>query len=117
MLPILQGKPLTNWRTSAHFEFDFRHTQAENALGLNMESACLNVIRDQHYKYVHFADLPCLLFDLQKDPEELVNIATSATTVVAEYAQRLLSWRLRTTDKTLSHLQISRTNGLLDMTK
>jgi arylsulfatase A-like enzyme len=117
LLPILQGKPLTNWRTSAHFEFDFRHTQAENALGLNMESACLNVIRDQHYKYVHFADLPCLLFDLQKDPEELVNIATSATTVVAEYAQRLLSWRLRTTDKTLSHLQISRTNGLLDMTK
>ncbi|NQV66265.1 MAG: sulfatase, partial [SAR86 cluster bacterium] len=88
----------------------------ENALGLNMESACLNVIRDTRYKYVHFADLPCLLFDLQNDPGELENIAPNSPAIVAEYAQKLLSWRLKTTDKTLTHLQISRTEGLKNMT-
>ena len=92
-----------------------RHSQAENALDLNMESACLNVIRDARYKYVHFADLPCLLFDLKNDPGELTNIATTSPAIVAEYAQKLLSWRLRTTDKTLTHLQISRTDGLKNM--
>lgn len=116
LLPKLQGKTLIDWRTSAHYEYDFRHSQTENALGLNMESACLNVIRDTRYKYVHFADLPCLLFDLQNDPGELENIAPNSPAIVAEYAQKLLSWRLKTTDKTLTHLQISRTEGLKNMT-
>jgi arylsulfatase A-like enzyme len=120
LLPWLTGslpasEALRHWRSSAHFEFDFRHSQAESALGLGMESACLNVIRDEHYKYVHFADLPCLLFDLQQDPFELHNIAATSPAIVASYAQQLLSWRLRTTDKTLSHLQIKPGTGLTDM--
>ncbi len=106
-----QSDPAT-WRSSAHFEFDFRHSQAENALQLDMESACLNVIRDDKFKYVHFADLPELLFDLEADPGELVNIAPDNPDLVARYAKEMLSWRLRTTDKTLSHMQISRDHGL-----
>jgi arylsulfatase A-like enzyme len=122
LLPWLTGDlpasdALRHWRTSAHFEFDFLHSQAESALGLDMENACLNVIRDQHYKYVHFADLPCLLFDLQQDRFELHNIAADAPAIVARYAQQLLSWRLRTTDKTLSHLQIKPGVGLADMSR
>ena len=80
-----------------------------------MESACLNVIRDDRYKYVHFADLPELLFDLRNDPGELNNIAPDNPRLVAEYAKQLLSWRMQTTDKTLSHMQISRDHGLRDM--
>jgi arylsulfatase A-like enzyme len=70
------------------------------------------VIRDDHYKYVHFADLPALLFDLQADPGELHDIAGERPDIVAQYAQKLLSWRLRTTDKTLSHYQLVRGEGL-----
>jgi arylsulfatase A-like enzyme len=106
---------LHNWRSSAHFEYDFRHSDAENALALGMENACLNVIRDDRYKYVHFADLPELLFDLQNDPQELINIAPISPEIVAHYAKALLSWRMQTTDKTLSHMQISRDYGLRDM--
>ena len=84
-------------------------------LGLDMEQACLNVIRDDKYKYVHFAHLPELLFDLESDPGELDNIAPDNPEIVARYAQQLLSWRMRTTDKTLSHYQISREHGLRDL--
>lgn len=110
----LDGTTPEVWRDAAHYEFDFRHSPAESTLHLEMESACLNVIKDEQYKYVHFTDLPCLLFDLKVDPGELHSIAEQNPTVVALYAQKLLSWRLSTTDKTLSHLQIVRDEGLLD---
>ena len=111
--PFLQGASPSDWRQAAHFEFDFRHSQAESSLGLNMETACLNVIRDQHYKYVHFADLPPLLYDLQEDPGELRDVAGDRPAAVAEYAQRLLSWRLAFTDKTLSHMTVTKDRGLV----
>lgn len=111
----LKSGDLRNWRDAVHFEYDFRHSDAENVLGLDMEHACLNVIRDNKYKYVHFADLPELLFDLNEDPGELNNVAGERPEVVAEYAKKLLSWRMKTTDKTLSHYQISREHGLRDL--
>ena len=111
----LRGGALPDWRSAAHFEYDFRHSAAENVLGLEMEHACLNVIRDDQYKYVHFADLPELLFDLRNDPGECRNIAPDNPALVAEYAKKLLSWRMQTTDRTLTHLQISRDRGLTDM--
>ena len=113
----LTGHGLQNWRSAACYEYDFRHSPAENVLGLDMEEACLNVVRDDNYKYVHFADLPALLFDLDADPEELTDIAAEQPDIVVRYAQRLLSWRMKTTDKTLSHLQISREHGLRDLSK
>ena len=113
----LNGGELNDWRTSVHFEYDFRHSDAENALSLGMENACLNVIRDDRYKYVHFADLPELLFDLENDPQELNNIAPDNPVIVALYARKLLSWRMQTTDKTLSHMQISREHGLRNMSE
>ncbi|MBT4492478.1 MAG: sulfatase-like hydrolase/transferase [Gammaproteobacteria bacterium] len=115
LVPQLVNGALPDWRDAAHFEFDFRHSDAENVLDLDMEHACLNVIRDEKYKYVHFADLPELLFDLEADPGELNNIAPENPEIVARYAKALLSWRMKTTDKTLSHLQISRENGLRDL--
>jgi len=113
LVPILkEGKP-ENWRTEVHYEYDFRHSEYESTLGVEMESAILNVVRDNDYKYVHFVDMPELLFDLQKDPDELINIAGRHPQIVGQYARKLLSWRLRTTDKTLSHYQITKQNGLI----
>ena len=117
LLGALTGAGLRNWRTAAYYEYDFRHSAAENVLGLDMEEACINVVRDDKYKYVHFVGLPELLFDLEKDPGELHNIAPHSPEIVAQYAQRLLSWRMRTTDKTLSHYHISRERGLRDFSE
>jgi arylsulfatase A-like enzyme len=66
------------------------------------------VIRDRRYKYVHFAALPPLLFDLERDPHEFDNRAAdpACQTLVLAYAQKLLSWRMLSENRALSHLHL-----------
>jgi arylsulfatase A-like enzyme len=108
------GTP-ADWRTEAHWEYDFRDASFDAALGLTMETCTLNVIRGIDTKYVHFADLPPLLFDLESDPGELVDRADDAAYQrrLVDYARRLLSWRMRHTDKTLTHMQVTPQTGLI----
>jgi arylsulfatase A-like enzyme len=114
--PFLQhGITPQDWRDAAHWEFDFRDPDVESHLNLTQERCTLNVIRDAHGKYVHFADLPRLFFDLGNDPGELHNLAGERDGLLrtGEYAARLLSWRMQHTDKTLSHFRVTRENGLI----
>lgn len=97
----------SDWRTEAHWEWDFRNPQhhvAEDILGVTMEQCCLAVLRDERWKYVHFATGDALLFDLREDPDQLVNCASdpSYASAVAECAQRMLSWRMRHDERTLT---------------
>ncbi len=108
LLPFLQGQAPTGWRTELHYEYDFRdihYSRAETALGLGMEDASLCVVQDARYKYVHFAALPPLFFDLQADPHQFINLAEDPAHAaqVRDYAQRALSWRLQHADRTLTH--------------
>jgi len=108
--PESDGPP--SWRAEAHWEYDFRDvtdSATEEALGLTADTCNLCVIRDTHFKYVHFAGLPALLFDLREDPSELNNLASqpSHSDTVLDYAQRMLSWRMRHADKTLTHLALT----------
>ena len=68
------------------------------------------MIRDAHYKYVHFARLPPLLFDIREDPHEMNNIAASpaAKDIVLRYAQKMLTWRLVHADRTLTNMYLSK---------
>jgi len=100
------------WRTEAHWEFDFRKPDddtVERALGLTMHQCTMNIIRSDRYKYVHFAKLPPLFFDLENDPGEFVNLAgdPSYLPLVLEYAQKLLSWRMNHDEQTLTHIVLS----------
>src|SRR5262249_50718248 len=50
---IESGAAPANWRTEAHWEFDFRDPAdeaAETALGLTLHQCTLNVIRSERYK-------------------------------------------------------------------
>ncbi len=101
-----------SWRTEAHWEYDFRDPTddaAELALGIPLHACTLAVVRDDRYKYVHFAGLAPLLFDLQKDPHEMHDRSTDPRylAIALEYAQRMLSWRMRHTDQTLTHLAVT----------
>ena len=100
LAPFLKGEAApANWRGEAHFEFDFRDVaggEAESALGLDLDQCALGAIRGERYKYVHFAGLPPLFFDLQTDPGELINLAADPAyaPLVLAFAQKMLSWRM-----------------------
>jgi arylsulfatase A-like enzyme len=64
---------------------------------------------------VHFVSLPPLLFDLKNDPYEMTNLANDPAhrDVLLKYAQKMLSWRMRHVDRTLSNLHLS-PQGVVD---
>ena len=113
LAPFLEGSGTpSNWRTEAHWEFDFRDptdAAVEVKLGLTLHQCTMNVIRDSAYKYVHFTKLPPLLFDLRKDPDEFVNCANDPDylPVMLHYAQKLLSWRMNHDEHALTHIALT----------
>lgn len=110
--PFLRAERPAQWRSEAHWEFDFRDVPqggAQAALGVDLDDCSLAVIRGERWKYVHFAGLPSLLFDLQEDPDELVNRADdpACLKVRIEMAEKLLAWRSRYLDRRLTGLSLT----------
>ena len=107
LLPFLDGPP-PSWRDALHYEYDFRdvhYSAPERDLGLSLDESSLCVIQDHRWKYVHFAALPPLLFDLEADPHQFHDLSQDPAhaATVRDYAQRMLSWRMRHADRTLTH--------------
>ena len=106
LLPLVRGVAPADWRTEMHYEYDFRdvyYSAPERDLGLRLDECSLCVVQDEHYKYVHFAALPPLFFDLKADPHQFLNLAAdpSRANLVRDYAQKALSWRLINADRSL----------------
>lgn len=115
--PWLRDETPSAWREEVHWEYDFRdlvNFVPERALSLDSESCSLNVVRDRHYKYVHFAGLPPLLFDIAQDPAEFRNLAGDSqyAPVMLRYAQKLLSWRMKHAEHSLTHFLLTK-DGLV----
>lgn len=121
LLPFLQGQTPAAWRDAVHYEIDFRYTpnlarlDAEETLGLAPDDCYFTALRDEHYKYVHFANLPPLFFDMKNDPDEMHNLADRPehNSVMLRYAQKMLSWRMRHADRTLANFHLSK-KGVYD---
>jgi len=116
--PWLQGKTPAEWRDAVHFEFDLRGGWPDPGvppLGLPLDGASLCVTRTEAWKYVHCASLPPLLYDRRRDPHEMRNVAgdPAYAGLLAEAAQRTLSWRMLHAERTLTHFSASR-RGLVD---
>lgn len=99
-------------RQHLFYEYDFRdvyYSRPESKLQLSMDECSLCVVQDEHYKYVHFAALPPLFFDLSADPHQFTNLAEKPeyAALVREYAQKALSHRMRHAEKTLTHFRAS----------
>ncbi|MEM7561802.1 MAG: alkaline phosphatase family protein [Pseudomonadota bacterium] len=108
LLPFIQqSRTPPGWRSEAHWEYDFRNVKSDGAeiiLGMTPHQCHLGVIRSKQYKYVHFAALPPLLFDLQADPSELNNLADNPDyqSVINEMQGKMLDWRMRYTQRGLT---------------
>jgi arylsulfatase A-like enzyme len=112
LAPFLRGQPPSNWRSEAHWEYDFRDPAddtAEKRLDLTLHQCTMNVVRSARYKYVHFTKLPPLFFDLERDPGEFVDRSRDPEylPLVLEYAQKLLSWRMNHDEQTLTHIALT----------
>jgi arylsulfatase A-like enzyme len=99
LVPFLDGEIPDAWREDVHWEFDFRDEPGEalqRRLGLERDTANLAVVRDATRKYVYFAGLPPILFDLRRDPGEFTNLAGIPGHAGAELdmARKMLDWRL-----------------------
>jgi arylsulfatase A-like enzyme len=110
VLPVVHGATPADWRRFLSYEFDFRdvyYSQPEGALGLGMDEASLMVVQDARRKYVHFAALPPLFFDLETDPQQFRNLAQdpARASEVRDYAQIALSHRMAHAERTLTHLR------------
>lgn len=111
LLPFLDGRTPANWRDAAFWEFDFRDIAegaAEAHFGLPSNACNLTVLRDATWKYVHFAGLPPLLFDLANDPAETRNLADdpALAPIRLACAEKLLSLRARHLDQTLAYTHL-----------
>jgi arylsulfatase A-like enzyme len=113
LAPFLQGQTPVKWRDVAYFEHDFRNVRSqavETALGITSDECCYAVIRGKRWKYVHFAALPPLLFDLETDPHESTNLAPNPAMrdVLLECARRMLDWRLTAQERTMTNIHLGK---------
>ncbi len=121
LTPWLDGETPADWRHDVHFEFDFRDPDGgmfEQAFDLTLEECALAVLRDGHGKYVQFSGhptMPPIFFDLDIDPQQVVNRAADAAYAgtVLDYAQRMLAWRMRHAERTLTGMKLTRHAGVV----
>jgi arylsulfatase A-like enzyme len=108
--PFLEGGSVEGWRTSTHWEFDFRVFARE--AGLLLTACNLAAHRDRSGKYVHFAGMPPIFYDLESDPDETRPLHDHPE--MARYAAELLDWRMRSDDETLAR-RLATPHGMLTL--
>lgn len=111
LMPFLRGDAPADWRDAVYFEQDFRDVRLqrpETMLGITSDQCCYAVVRDKNFKYIHFAALPPLLFDLEADPHETTNLAADPAyaSVMLRYAQKMLDWRLTSAERTMTNMHL-----------
>jgi arylsulfatase A-like enzyme len=108
LLPFLSsGTAPPEWRTEAHWEFDFRNPwdiERMQQRGFRMEHCVLNVARSRTHKLVVFPNLPPLLYDLDDDPHEMVDRSAdpAKAATLLEATQRMLAWRMVNDERILT---------------
>jgi arylsulfatase A-like enzyme len=112
MRSFIEGGTPGRWRDDVRWEFDFRSVadeDVERSFGISIDECSLAVVRTDDAKYVHFAALPPLYFDLVADPGELNNLAAkpeSAPDMLA-MAQRMLTWRMVFNRRELTGIRVA----------
>ena len=96
LVPLMDGAVPDNWRTSAHWEWDWRDMvmgphRTTGGADPRLERTNLAVERNATHAYVQFGDGSWLCFDLDADPGW--HTTTEDPAVVLPLAQSMLTWR------------------------
>ena len=98
LMPLLRSlKPPADWRSEAVSEIDYSDRGARQILGIPPYDCRALMIRNQRWKYIHHHRFRPQLFDLQNDPQELVDLGDDPGYEAQriEMQQRLIDWRSR----------------------
>jgi arylsulfatase A-like enzyme len=111
LLPFCYGQQPEDWRQEYHAEFDLRSPSGyaqTPPFGLDKMKCMVSVARGERYKYVHFAGLPPLFFDLEEDPDEFIDRSTDPDYQrrVLEYTGKMLTWRMEYVDSALTDIRL-----------
>ncbi|MEP4887050.1 MAG: alkaline phosphatase family protein [Alphaproteobacteria bacterium] len=96
LVPILEGRK-TEWRKYAISEYDYATRQSRTELEIDQADARLLMIFDGRWKYILAEGFRPLLFDLESDPDELVDLGTEPEheAVRTELHEALFAWARR----------------------
>jgi arylsulfatase A-like enzyme len=101
--PFLHGQNVSDWREFVVSEYDYAITPMAKRLGVSARDARLFMLADKHWKFVHAeGGFRPMLFDLAKDPNELVDLGASAehSAVIDKMYTRLGQWARRMAQRT-----------------
>lgn len=108
LAPWLEGGT-TAWRDAAFMEIDLSHpknpTRFQLHFGLDEQRCNAAILREARWKLVHFnGGVPPMLFDLENDPGETVNLATDPAHAgeIARLTARMLDRRMERADRRLT---------------
>jgi len=87
--PLLFGNKPDDWREHVICEADYSFQDARIELGSKSRDAWLRMISDGRYKYIHAERYQPMLFDLQSDPNEFVDLGLSELPEHVEARARL----------------------------
>jgi arylsulfatase A-like enzyme len=101
LLPLLRGQD--QFRDYSYCEYDFSMTPLAKKLDLSTAEARLFMVTDARYKLIEFGGgIRPMLFDLQDDPQELVDLGQSVAhgDVMARLSGVLNTWARRPAQRT-----------------
>jgi arylsulfatase A-like enzyme len=107
LTPFLRGERPPWWRDAAHWEYDWRCEYIpfgphDWPWDRRLETKHLAVIRSESSAYVQFGSGDWRCFDLGADASWQTEVDDPAT--VLDHAQRMLTWRSRHAERTLSDM-------------
>jgi arylsulfatase A-like enzyme len=97
-MPLLRSsKAPAGWRRYAVSEIDYSDRGARGVLGIPPYDCRALMIRDKRWKYIHYNLFRPQLFDMQQDPQELIDLGDDpALEKIRAGMQRLvIDWRRR----------------------
>lgn len=94
LLPWLQGNKPTIWRDAVFSECDYARLPAAQALGRDALESRMTMAFDGRWKFVHCLGFAPMLYDLQEDPQELVDLGRdpSLSAVRERMKDLMLDW-------------------------
>jgi len=96
LMPLLHGRTPDKWRKVAFSEYDYSMQDVRLMLDQPIEQCRLFMVFDGRWKLVHASGFRPMLYDLDSDPDELVDRGADPTCadIVARLQRELFEWAL-----------------------